>query len=55
MRPRDVASMTVLFLTVVALSTTAPGQAVERIDPPSWWVESEDQAIDAPHRGDGTG
>ena len=45
MRPRDFASMTVLFLTVVALSATAPGQAVERIDPPSWWVESQDQAL----------
>ena len=22
-----------------------PGQAVERIDPPSWWVESQDQAL----------
>jgi neopullulanase len=45
MRPRDFASMTVLFLTVVTLSTTAPGQAVDRIDPPSWWVESDEQAL----------
>jgi neopullulanase len=45
MKPRHFASMTVLFLTVLAPLATAPGQAVERIDPPSWWVESQDQGL----------
>ena len=34
-----------LFLTVLAPWATAPGQALERIDPPSWWVESQDQSL----------
>jgi neopullulanase len=45
MKPRDFASMTVLFLIVAACPAMASGQAVERIDPPSWWVESQDQVL----------
>jgi neopullulanase len=45
MRPRSAAVMTALFLTVLAPMATAPGQAVERIDPPSWWVENHEQAL----------
>jgi glycosidase len=45
MKPRSVTSMTVLFLTVLAPLATAPGQTVDRIDPPSWWAESQEQTL----------
>jgi neopullulanase len=45
MRRRSVAGMAALSLTVLAPLATALGQAVERIDPPSWWVESQEQVL----------
>jgi glycosidase len=45
MKPRRVANLTVLFLTMLAPSATVPGQTVERIDPPSWWVEEQEQTL----------
>jgi glycosidase len=45
MKPRCVANLTVLFLTMLVPLATAPGQTVERIDPPSWWVEEQEQTL----------
>jgi glycosidase len=45
MRSRDLARPAVFLLAVLAPLGTTPGQTVERIDPPSWWVEGQEQAL----------
>jgi hypothetical protein len=45
MRSRGVAHLAALSLAVLAPAATALGQEVERIEPPSWWVEREGQRL----------
>src|SRR5262249_25090712 len=45
MRRRHSARQAVLFLTVLAPAWTAPAQVVETIEPPSWWVERDEQEL----------
>jgi hypothetical protein len=45
MRPRGWEYLAVVFLAVVARAATVLGQEVERIEPPSWWVEREAQGL----------
>ena len=45
MRRRHSARRAVLFLAVLAQASTAAAQAVETIEPPSWWVERDEQGL----------
>jgi glycosidase len=45
MRSRLIVTVAVTFLALLRPFATAPGQVVERIEPPSWWIESQDQAL----------
>ncbi len=45
MRRRHSARQTVLLLAVLVRASTAAGQVVETIEPPSWWVERDEQRV----------
>ena len=45
MRRRHFARGAVLFLAVLAQAMTATAQVVETIEPPSWWVERDEQEL----------
>jgi glycosidase len=45
MRRRHSARQAVLLLAVLARAATAAAQVVETIEPPSWWVERDEQGL----------
>jgi neopullulanase len=45
MRRRHLPRSAVLFLAVLAHHVTASAQVVESIEPPSWWVERDEQGL----------
>jgi glycosidase len=45
MRRRHSIGQALLFVAVLAGASTAAGQAVETIEPPSWWVERDGQEL----------
>src|SRR5262249_56851403 len=45
MRRRHSARQAMLFLAVLAPTWTAAAQVVETIEPPSWWVERNEQEL----------